>query len=198
MSRRSPNVEEEKVHWRIEIMCRVAEVVRNAQNILLWRKNWLVNIFKGLVAIGECGAARMARRKWLLEKKVRRHFHNPLDSPGLMLRRRDGYLKRRFVIISTIPMAIAKIGCGPSNFHLQAILWEMIKCIREWSTRLMVQSAVFLVVRTLGSLRWWRMLRTFCCGGKTDWSTFSWGTTWYQLYAFAMHFPFLHRSLSPE
>ena len=113
-----------------------------------------------------------------------------------MSRRRDGYLRRRFVIISTIPMAIAKIGCGPSNFHLQAILWEMIKCIREWSTRLMVQSAVFLVVRTLGSLRWWRMLRTFCCGGKTDWSTFSWGTTWYQLYAFAMHFPFLHRSLS--
>jgi len=49
----------------------------------------------GLVAIGECGAARMARRKWLLEKKVRRHFHNPLDSPGLMSRRRDGYLKRR-------------------------------------------------------------------------------------------------------
>ena len=76
----------------------------------------------GLVAIGECGAARMARRKWLLEKKVRRHFHNPLDSPGLMSRRRDGYLKRRFVIISTIPMAIAKIGCGPSNFHLQTIL----------------------------------------------------------------------------
>ena len=76
----------------------------------------------GLVAIGECGAARMARRKWLLEKKVRRHFHNPLDSPGLMSRRRDGYLKRRFVIISTIPMAIAKIGCGPFNFHLQAIL----------------------------------------------------------------------------
>ena len=71
---------------------------------------------------GDRGAARMARRKWLLEKKVRRYFHNPLDSPGLMSRRRDGYLKRRFVIISTIPMAIAKIGCGPSNFHLQAIL----------------------------------------------------------------------------
>ena len=96
-----------------QFMCGVTEVVTNAQKTFCCG---------GLVAIGECGAARMARRKWLLEKKVRRHFHNPLDSPGLMSRRRDGYFKRKFVIISTIPMAIAKIGCGPSNFHLQAIL----------------------------------------------------------------------------